>query len=70
MMDIDARKLKEACQSFEAKYGIDAFLDVMAGIMQDRLGAHGLNIEFYDDGVGEDDGEPEEDGGDHRSIER
>jgi hypothetical protein len=65
-----ARILKEACQSFEAKFGIEAFLDVMAEIIQDRLGAHGLNIEFYDDGVDDDDRKPEEDGGNHRSVER
>jgi len=51
-MDADARALKEACRSFEARYGIEAFLDVMASIMQDRLGDHGLAIEF--DGSDED----------------
>jgi hypothetical protein len=43
-MGADARALKEACRSFAAMYGIEAFLDVMAGIMQDRLGNHGLAI--------------------------
>ncbi|MEZ2223516.1 permease [Rhizobium sp. RCC_161_2] len=45
-MDADARALKEACRDFEARFGIEAFLDVMAGIMQDRLGDHGLAIQF------------------------
>jgi hypothetical protein len=48
MMDADARALKEACRGFEAKYGIEAFLDTMAAIMQDRLGAHGLAVQFDD----------------------
>jgi hypothetical protein len=48
MMDADARALKEACRGFEAKYGVEAFLDTMAAIMQDRLGAHGLAVQFDD----------------------
>ncbi|CAN7628909.1 hypothetical protein [Neorhizobium sp. LjRoot104] len=56
---------------FESKYGIEAFLDVMAGIMQDRLGDPGFNIESYDDERGDHDGKPEQNGGgDHRSVER
>ena len=53
-MDTDVRALKEACRSFEARYGIEAFLDVMASIMQDRLGDHGLAIQFD----GRDEGAP------------
>ena len=66
----DAKALREACRSFEAKYGIEAFLDAMAEIMQDRLGDHGLNIEFFDDETGDQIGEQGESGGDYRSVQR
>jgi hypothetical protein len=65
---IDAKALKEACRSFEAKYGIEAFLDAMSTIMQERLGDHGLNIQFFDDETGDQNGEPVESGGDHGSV--
>ena len=51
MMDADARTLKDACHRFETKYGIDAFLDTMASLMQDRLDAHGFKIDFFDEEV-------------------
>jgi hypothetical protein len=70
MMDADARALKEACRRFEVKYGIEAFLDAMAAIMQDRLGDHGLKIEFFDDEIGDHNEEPVRSGGDHRSVQR
>ncbi|WP_198935197.1 hypothetical protein [Pararhizobium arenae] len=66
-MNADAKALEEACRSFEAKYGIDAFLNTMAAIMQDRLSEHGINIEFFDDGIGDRNTEQSERGGDHRS---
>ncbi|WP_234890768.1 hypothetical protein [Agrobacterium vitis] len=66
----DAKALREACRSFEAKYGIEAFLDAMAEIMQDRLGDHGLNIEFFDDEIGDQYGEQGEGCGDNRSVKR
>ncbi|MCW1411930.1 permease [Rhizobium sp. 1AS11] len=69
-MDADAAALKEACRDFEAKYGIEAFLDTMAAIMRDRLGAHGLNVTFDDDEGGDQNEEPKEGGGDHRSLQR
>lgn len=69
-MDADAKALKEACRRFEAKYGIEAFLDVIAAIMQDRLGDHGLKIEFFDDEIGGHNEEPGRSGGDHRSVQR
>lgn len=65
---IDAKALEEACRSFEAKYGIEAFLDAMSTIMQERLGNHGLNIEFFDDETGGRNGEPVKSGGDHRRV--
>lgn len=65
---LDAEALKEACRSFEAKYGIEAFLDAMSTIMQERLGDHGLNIEFFDDETGDQIEEPVKSGGDHRSV--
>lgn len=46
-MNADARALKAACRSFEARYGIEASLNVMAGIMQDRLGDHGVAVQFH-----------------------
>jgi len=38
MLDADAKALKDSCRNFEAKYGVEAFLNAMAAIMQDRLG--------------------------------
>ncbi|WP_257625486.1 MULTISPECIES: hypothetical protein [unclassified Rhizobium] len=70
MMDAGAKALKDARCRFEAKYGIEAFLDTMAAIMQDRLGDHGLNIEFFDDEIGDHSEEAVRSGGDHRSIQR
>ncbi|WP_244432317.1 hypothetical protein [Rhizobium leguminosarum] len=66
----DAKALREACRSFEAKYGIEAFLDAMAEIMQDRVGGHGLTIDFFDDEIGDQYGERGEGRGDHRSVKR
>jgi hypothetical protein len=45
-MNADARALKEACRSFEARHGVEASLNVMAGMMQDRLGDHSLAVQF------------------------
>lgn len=56
-VDADAQALGEACRSFEGKYGIEAFLDTMASIMQARLGDQGLSIEFIDDDDGDEIGE-------------
>lgn len=70
MMDADTRALKEACRRFETKHGIEAFLDAMAAIMQDRLGDQGLNLEFFDDEIGDHNKEPVRSGGDHRSVQR
>jgi hypothetical protein len=63
--------LEEACTTFEAEHGVDAFLEAMAKIIQARLAAHRVNIEFDEaDDEGEDDGRRKEGGGDHRSIQR
>ncbi len=63
--------LENACRTFEAEHGVDAFLDAMAKIMQARLAAHGLNVEFDEaDDNGEDDGRRKEASSDHRSIQR
>lgn len=45
-MEADARALKEACRDFGPRYGVETFLDVMAGIMQGRLRDHGLAVHF------------------------
>ncbi|NTZ63267.1 hypothetical protein [Agrobacterium tumefaciens] len=70
MMDADAKALKEASRRFEAKYGIEAFLDAMAAIMQDRLGDQGLTIEFFENEIGDHNEEAVRSGGDHRSVQR
>jgi hypothetical protein len=70
MLDADAKALKDACHNFEAKYGVEAFLDAMAAIMQDRLGDHGLNIEFFDDEIGDHNEKSVRSGGNHRSVQR
>jgi hypothetical protein len=66
----DKKALEEACRHFEAKYGVEAFLDTMAAIMRDRLGDHGLDIEFFDDEIEDSDEKQGEGGGDHRSVQR
>jgi hypothetical protein len=69
-LSFDAKALKAVCRDFEARHGIEAFLDTIAGIMQDRLGDYGLNIELFDDEIGDENGEQAECGGDHRSVQR
>jgi hypothetical protein len=44
-----AEELRRACITFEEEHGVEAFLDALALIMQDRLKLHGLEIEFADD---------------------
>jgi hypothetical protein len=63
MLDADARALREACCSFEAKHGIEALLDSMAAIVQDCIREHGLNVEFFEDEIGRQNGEQGERGG-------
>jgi len=48
-MNVSKNALKEMCRAFEAEHGIEAFLDTMAEVMQERLGAHGLTIRFDED---------------------
>ena len=68
MMDDDQKTLKEACRMFEVRYGIEAFLDTMAAIMQDRLGGHGLNIQYVEDELGDQDCVQVVGGCDHKGV--
>jgi hypothetical protein len=63
----DTKALKEACHHFEAKYGVEAFLDTMATIMRDRLADHGLDVEFFDDEIADHD-EKKREGGCNWSV--
>jgi hypothetical protein len=57
MKDVSRETLKETCRAFEARHGIDAFLETMAEVMQERLAPHGLDLQF-DDGLPEQDAPP------------
>jgi hypothetical protein len=41
--------LKTACVNFEHEHGVEAFIDALANIMQDRLRMQGLLLDFSDD---------------------
>jgi len=43
---MNSTELKQVCREFEREHGIDAFLETMAELMEERMPSHGINVHF------------------------